>query len=226
MARIDDRIKNILENLEQINEDLLALSDDIWLSIDHNDTVAMEEGVKFKSSYNQELREFNRLSDNISNLVEEFTGTSPSHIEVEPASAKENERIIKELDKKEKHYLSDDFTYKRPYGFNFKGKAYKDVTVWKRLYVLFLKYLSQHEPDFKNVIFDSKFISKRGHKSFSTDEKELRSPLNVTENIFAETNLSANDTTDRMLDVLEAFGYKEKDFVVYLREDRDFKSSK
>lgn len=226
MARINDRIKKILENLEQINEDLLALSDDIWLSIDHNDNVTMEEGVKIKSSYNQELREFNRLSDNISDLLEEFTGTKPSLIEAETASDGENERIIKELDKKEKHYLSEDFTYKRPYGFNFNGKAYKDVTVWKRLYVLFLNYLSQHESDFKKVIFDSRFVSKKGHKSFSKDEKELRSPLKITEDIFAETNLSANDITDRMIEVLSAFGYKEEDFVVYLREDRDFKSSK
>lgn len=32
-----DRIRNILQRLEQTREDLLALSDDIWLSIDHND---------------------------------------------------------------------------------------------------------------------------------------------------------------------------------------------
>ncbi|WP_201215073.1 hypothetical protein [Halochromatium roseum] len=32
-----DRIRSILEQLEQTRDDLLALSDDIWLSIDHND---------------------------------------------------------------------------------------------------------------------------------------------------------------------------------------------
>lgn len=43
-----DRIRSILEQLEQTREDLLALSDDIWLSIDHNDSQALEEGVAFK----------------------------------------------------------------------------------------------------------------------------------------------------------------------------------
>ena len=36
-----DRIRSILEQLEQTREDLLALSDDIWLSIDHNDRQAL-----------------------------------------------------------------------------------------------------------------------------------------------------------------------------------------
>lgn len=34
----DRRIRGILEQLEQVREDLLALSDDIWSSIDHNDS--------------------------------------------------------------------------------------------------------------------------------------------------------------------------------------------
>ena len=40
-----DRIRNILRELDQTRENLLALSDDIWLSIDHNNTVAMREGA-------------------------------------------------------------------------------------------------------------------------------------------------------------------------------------
>lgn len=225
MAKIDERIKSILENLEQVNEDLLALSDDIWLSIDHNDTEAMSEGVKFKTSYNNKLTEFSKLSDSISNLVEEFTGTSPEHVEAELSNTAESDRIIAELDKKEKHYLSENFTYKRPYGFSFKGKAYKDVKTWKRVYILFLKQLSETERNFKNIINESSFVSKRGIKAFSTSGNELRSAKKINKHLFVETNLSANYTRDRMLEVLDVFGYKEKDFVVYLREDRDFKSS-
>ena len=50
-----NRIRTILTNLENVREDLLALSDDIWLSIDHNDSIAMDEGVKFKKEYNAPL---------------------------------------------------------------------------------------------------------------------------------------------------------------------------
>lgn len=40
-----DRIRNILQRLEQTREDLLALSDDIWLSIDHNDKPVQPHGT-------------------------------------------------------------------------------------------------------------------------------------------------------------------------------------
>ena len=50
-----DRTRHILEDLEAVRENLLALSDDIWLSIDHND--ALVEGVQFKQAYNQPFRQ-------------------------------------------------------------------------------------------------------------------------------------------------------------------------
>ena len=224
MDGIESRIKNILENLEQVNEDLMALSDDIWLSIDHNDNDAIKEGIQFKAAYNNQLTEFNTLSSNISKLVQEFTGTSPEHEEAEQENSKENERIIKELDKREKHYLTEDLTYKRPYGFSFKGKAYRNVHVWKKVYELLLKQLEKNEPGFSRLTSDSRFISNRGNKSFSKSENDLRSPLKINNNFYAETNLSANHISNAILKLLDVFGYSEEDFIVYLREDRDFKA--
>jgi hypothetical protein len=40
-----DRTREILEDLEAVRENLLALSDEIWQSINHNDPEALEEGV-------------------------------------------------------------------------------------------------------------------------------------------------------------------------------------
>ncbi|MBK1704872.1 hypothetical protein [Halochromatium glycolicum] len=51
-------VRSILEQLEQMPEDLLALSDDIWLSIDHNDSQTLEEGVAFKKQYNAKVAAF------------------------------------------------------------------------------------------------------------------------------------------------------------------------
>lgn len=42
---------SILEDLETVRENLLALLDDIWYSIDHNDTQALEEGVELKRNH-------------------------------------------------------------------------------------------------------------------------------------------------------------------------------
>jgi hypothetical protein len=51
-----NRIRSILQQLEQVREDLLALSDDIWLSIDHNDSQALQEGVAFKKELQRQGR--------------------------------------------------------------------------------------------------------------------------------------------------------------------------
>jgi len=57
-----DRIRSILKQLEQTREDLLALSDDIWLSIDHNDSQALEDGVAFNKHYNGKVAAFDVLA--------------------------------------------------------------------------------------------------------------------------------------------------------------------
>jgi hypothetical protein len=45
-----ERVREILTDLERVRENLLALSDDIWLGIDHNDTDALRAGVEFVGS--------------------------------------------------------------------------------------------------------------------------------------------------------------------------------
>ena len=41
-----DRTRDILEDLEAVRENLLALSDDIWAGIDRQDLAAFDEGVR------------------------------------------------------------------------------------------------------------------------------------------------------------------------------------
>ena len=70
---VQSRIRQILEDLEAVRENLLALSDDIWLSIDHNDTDALEEGVEFKRQYNEKMAAFDTLATELSRMVQQFT---------------------------------------------------------------------------------------------------------------------------------------------------------
>jgi len=101
-----DRTRIILEDLEAVRENLLALSDDIWLSIDHNDPDALEEGVAFKRTYNEKLAAFDSLATELSVLVQQFTSVN---LEAEEQtggdSESENRRIIQELDCEEPHGL-------------------------------------------------------------------------------------------------------------------------
>ena len=72
-----DRIRSILQRLEQTREDLLALWDDIWLSIDHNDPQAPRSAMALPSGvYAQVNLSANHLRDQIKALLGFF---EPEH---------------------------------------------------------------------------------------------------------------------------------------------------
>jgi len=123
------RTREILEDLEATRENLLALSDDIWLSIDHNDPDSLEEGVQFKRQYNEKMAAFDRLSSELSAIVQQFTSVN---LESEEQSGlddqQRNERIIQQLNREEPHSIDEDFTFKRPHGFILAGQGIRGIT--------------------------------------------------------------------------------------------------
>ena len=116
-----ERIQSILTNLDAVGEDLLALFDDIWLNIDHNDAEAMEAGVALKKQYNAKLAAFGQLSSEIEALLDEWAGGPAEKAPLQPPKAtrsikQERDRIIHELDRLKPHGISEDFRFKRPCG--------------------------------------------------------------------------------------------------------------
>lgn len=200
----------------------MALADDIWLSIDHNDNDALQKGVVFKKEYNEKVAAFDRLSGDISQLVQNYMGLSLEHDEKSTTDSNENQRIIKSLDKHEKHSLDEDFTYKKPFGFSIEGKGYKNVDKWKRIYFLTLNYLHERKRNFSKILTAEEFIYNRGNKDFSTNPDDLRIGQLVRDGIYAETNLSANQIRDRIQKLLDYFEIDWNKFVIYLNEDRDW----
>lgn len=55
-------VRNILRDLDNIRENLLAFSDDVWLNIDHNDTKAMKARISRYSCSRPRRRGWSRLS--------------------------------------------------------------------------------------------------------------------------------------------------------------------
>ncbi len=137
-----ERTRRILEDLEGVRENLLALSDDIWRSIDHNDPVALDEGVEFKRAYNAKAAAFDQVASDLSALVQQYTSVRLESAEQSGADDQEqNERIISELNREEPHRLDEDFTYKRPHGFILDGQAATGITTWQRMYELVCRQL-------------------------------------------------------------------------------------
>lgn len=222
--KMDQRVQEILQDLDQVRENLLALSDDIWLSIDHNDTEAMREGVDFKAVYNEKMAAFDRLAGELSSHIQQFTQV-PAEID-QPAPADQSQearhRVIRDLDRRESHSLSEDFTFKRPYGFRLGDAAHADINTWRRMYELVILILRERDlARYSSLPDNSTFLSRRGNPGFTRDPRALRSALELPDGLYAEANLSANCLRDQIRLLLKEFGIDEAGMVIYLRQDRD-----
>jgi hypothetical protein len=224
-APMRQRIQSILTNLEVVGEDLLALSDDIWLNIDHNDSAAVEKGAAFKIAFNKAIGEYREISARLSHLFEDFTQVPTFEAPSAPESDAERERrerSIRSLDRSVPHGLGEDFRYKRPAIFTLNGVPFDGTNTWSQVYETLCRYLALLNPAvFEALPTNPDFVSSKGNKYFSRQPSDLRLPRDYGRGVLAETNLSANQIRDNIKRLLSAFGLREKAFTVYLREDRD-----
>lgn len=220
-----ERIKSILSNLKNVQEDLLELSDDLWLEIDHNDNEEIANRVRFKSEFNENNSRFSDAANSLSDLIQNHTKTTlyqQDKIKNRQLPSVENERIIKELNNKEPHNLTEDFKYKRPYGFILSGTPYKNKVTWSELYIQLCTHLLSIDQNIFNTLESNQdHISNRNNKYFSSNPSELRSPQQCGSSTYVEMNLSANSIRDSIKRLLKTYNIKANDLSIYLREDRD-----
>jgi len=219
-----DKIKDILDMIDTLQEQLLSLPDDMLLSIDPRDNESLQHGLKFISAFNENLNQFTTSSTKLAEQVKTYLGINPEEdeLEQETANRQKRDRIIKELDKTSPHTLDEDFTYKRPYGFILEESAIKGLKTWKNMYLHVLNLLNKKAPQkFALLPKEEKFISKRGNPFFSKTGNELRVAEKLSEGFFVEVNLSANMIRNNIRDLLAHFNIEPLSMKIYLREDRD-----
>lgn len=222
-----ERIQSILTNLQAVGEDLLALSDDIWLNIDHNDSEAVTKGAEFKIEFNKNVGEFQSVAEHLSQLVEDYTQVPSFEAPVasESDSAEERkrrDRIIRSLDRRIPHGLDEDFRYKRPTVFTLEDTPFDGTNTWSQVYETLCRHLSSLKSSvFNDLPINPEFVSSKNNKYFSRQAAELRKASDYGHGVYAETNLSANQIRDNIKRLMSTFGFPEKAFKVYLREDRD-----
>lgn len=222
---MEEKIRNILANLASVGEDLLALSDDIWLNIPHNDNDAVKRGTEFKISFNEKMHRYAEVAGELSRLIQSYTQVSGVP-EIEdfdnPIERETRDRVIQELDRKIPHSLNEDFRYKRPYGCILEGNPYSNLISWHQIYEAVCRHLYQKNRHiFLDVRDNPTFISNRGNKYFSSGPNGLRDAREFVGGVFVEVNLSANQIRDNIQRLFDYFQVPYDQFTVYLREDRD-----
>lgn len=217
-----DKAIQIHESLERLNEDLLTLSDDIWLSIDHNDAKALEEGVRFKKGFNERQASFARAAQGIIDLLEVYAGAERAEKEEPARTRSQRERKTQELDRHKAHTLDEDFSYKRPFGMVLEGEAYTGLHTWKAVYRKVFSHLLKNDAKrFERLDQSAAMISRRGNAYVTRDKKRVRQAMDIGRGLQAEVNLSANLIRDSIRRLLAEFSIPESKIIFYLREDRD-----
>ena len=219
-----NKIKEILDMLNVLNEYFLSLPDDMLLNIDPRDNQSLENGLNFIKEFNDSLSQFVIGSNRIESQIKKYFSINPEEEDVQQESAEGNKniRIKKELDNSVPHTLDENFTYKRPFGFILGDSAYKGLKTWKILYLQVLKELKMKNPQlFSKLPEEPKFISRRGNCFFSRKTDTLRVAEKFSSDFYLEINLSANQIKTNIKELLEHFGINYKEMKIYLREDRD-----
>jgi hypothetical protein len=221
---VEARIEAILASIANVNDDLLSLSDDLWLSIEHNDSDAVRQGAELKVAYNDAVTAFARASAEVARLLQERARSEASPRagngdRVDPAP---RQRIVRGLDMRQAHSLTEDFRYKRPYAFVIEGGDPVEASAWQQVYEGVWRQLATKDPRRAAAVPDAAaFTSSRGNRYFSRSQGDLRDGRKYWSDIWVEVNLSANQIRDNIARLLDHFGLPHSASAVYLREDRD-----
>lgn len=217
-------IKQILDSLNTLQEQLMSLQDDMLLNIDPRNNDSIDKGASLIKAFNNNMQQFSESANNIAEIMKAQFDINPEDDELVQESANQikRDRLIKELDKTQAFTLKDDFTYKRPYGFVLEDVAMKGIKTWKSMYIQVLNYLYQRDSArFSHLTEERDFISKRGLKLYDTTAANFRVAVKIPGGLYAEMNMSANTIRNVMYDLLKFFNLDPMQMKVYLREDRD-----
>lgn len=223
MDKAAEKINRILKELTNAREDLWALNDDIWHTLDHSSIEEVQAATSFQIQYIKLLDQFAQNSEGITTLISQFTGIREEIVPViKNVNDSKNERLIKELRKEEAHSIDEDFTYKRPYGFIIDGCAYSGFETWKDLYIQFCKHISNTDADkFDALAKNQSLISKQNRKYFSTNKQDIRYPELITDKTYVELNLSANHFAKRIKEIAGIYGIDAALITIFLQQDRN-----
>ena len=213
------KIDQIVTDLGDANDDLLALLDDLWLEIDHTNTESVRIGSGRMISLLESIQRFQEARNDVADKLRSF---------LPPAQKQEATETITILSAgnpqadvfagKAKISLQENFSYRRPFGFRLRAESYPSLRTWIAVYEKICHVLRNLNP----VLFDSlpdrdEMVSTHGNCYFSRDRTALRSPLRVSETIFAESNLSAKLIGDLIRKLVAVFRIQESDIEFYLR---------
>lgn len=217
------KAKDISESLELLNEAISSTIDDISSELNEalrsRDRIAMDkynllasQGFKYEEMI-EEIIELLKI-DNEVDLEDIDNKLDPIY----------NQQAIPNysdytVDNKVAHSLLEDFKHKRPFGFQFIRNKIIEANTWKDMFIKTCEILYDTDSERFNKFEDLSHMRGRKKKYFSKDEKELRRPVQIRNDIFIEINHSANTLRELIIKMLKEYNFEISDYKVYFIAD-------
>lgn len=234
---------NIEKMLEYINRELPAHAEEMWSAIDllsntiENTRCAIDGALGKLSSdreyskaseYMQMSQELAEVLDIIREynkkyvLIEDEAHNVPTEDEEDEELENSGEKINYEnyrVNEEVSYNLYTDFTHKKPAAFSLEGKKYP-ARKWQYVFMQTCEILAQKDAMLFSTFVNDDTMQGRTRIYFSTERDEIRKPKKIKgTNIFVETNLSANNIRNIIVNMLERYNISKNQYQIYLSKD-------
>jgi hypothetical protein len=227
---IEEKLREVENQLERARGQLETLSSAIWQAIDHEDPMRLEEGVRFKQSYNERRSSLQGSMDQMLALLREYPSSGPG-----PGIA-ESEREVAEQERVEgadepqtapqspepipaAGSLAPGLDQKVPFGFVLSGKTFTSASAWPLFYETLLQELYGRAPEKLTHLADAPLrLEEAGRPLFAHIPDPLDDPLPIADSIFAEADLPPQALLQAIKHVIGYMGYPLESFKILLKE--------
>lgn len=114
--------------------------------------------------------------------------------------------------------LSSDFTYKKPYAFQFLNEDIILVNSWKLFFVRICQELIKIDENKIMSFIDNVEMNGRTRRYFSLNSENMIAPACINQKLYVETNQNSNSIRDLIKKALIEYGFKTRDIRVYLKK--------
>lgn len=234
---------NLEKLLEFINREVPAHAEEVWSAIDllantiENTRCAVDGAIGKLSSkreyskaseYIQMSQELAEILDVIKDynkkyaLIEDETQDMPTEDEEDDALESGGEKVNYEayrVNEEVAYNLYTDFTHKKPAAFSLEGIKYP-ARKWQYVFIQTCEILVKKNSSIFESFVNDASMQGRTRAYFSKINSEVRKPKKIAgTSVYVETNLSANNIRNIIVNMLEKYNIPKNQYQIYLSKD-------
>jgi hypothetical protein len=221
---IDETLRSVRGELEQLRGRLEALSGALWQCIDHEDPKALEAGVRFKQGYNERRAALDEAIGRMLALLVDHPASGPGRGSEKPMErAAAPEQVSRPPSPRPQLSaanltLAGEMEQKLPFGFMLNGQTFTSASAWPLFYEALLQELYGRGPEQLSRLADPPVFEHGGRPLFARVPDRLDDPMPIADALFAEADLPAGALLEVIKRLMGEMGYPLESFKILLKE--------